>query len=677
MEKTKMILPPMAMGTATKTNNQSWFTIKAAANDTAEISIYEEIGGWGISAQQFAKDLKALGNLKNIDLHIHSPGGSVFDGIAIYNLLNNHSATKTVYIDGLAASMASVIAMVGDTVIMPENAMMMIHKPWGIQGGDAEDMRKYADLLDKVENTLIPAYAKKTGKSHEELAEMLAKETWLNGKECVEQGFADKLAEPVKAMATIQSERIKEYANMPKAMKEMLFAPQGNAKPQQPAQTTSPVAEAQPVAKNPENPTDLSSSVDPISALAERNAKIKATFAAFGDKYDGLMADCLADVSMTAEQAKDKLLAKLGENTTPSVPQNHIYAGNGNLVGDSVKSALLARAGVDKAEKDNAYNAMTLRELARASLVDRGVSVLNYNPMQIVGMAFTHSTSDFGQILIDVAHKSVLRGWEESKENFESWTHKGTLTDFRPAYRVGLGGFDSLPMVREGAEYTYVTLGDTGTHVSLATYGGLFSITRQTIINDDMNMLTAIPFKLGQAARATIADLVFAQLTGDPVMNYDSKKLYDTSHKNTLTNGKIDVATIDQAIQLMNAQKSFDGKQLAIEPDVLLTPTSLFTKTKQVLGSSSVEGADINAGIINPLQNVVPVTKSQRLQSINPKVWYLLNKEAIEVSYLNGVETPFIDQQTGFTVDGVTTKVRIDAGVNVLDHRGIVRVTNA
>ena len=649
---------------------KSWYSIKASANQSAEVFIYDEIGMWGVSAQQFANELKEVGNVRQINLHIHSPGGDVFDGIAIYNLLKNHPANKTVYIDGLAASMASVIAMAGDEVIMPENAMLMIHKPWGIQGGDAEELRKYADLLDKVENTLIPAYAKKTGKSHEELAEMLAEETWLNGKECVEQGFADKLAEPVKAMATIKSERIKEFNNMPKAMKEMLFAPQGNAKPQQPVQATPPVAEAQPVAKD-------QPSIDPVAALAARNAAIKATFTAFGDKYDGLMADCLADVSMTAEQAKDKLLAKLGENTTPSVPQNHIYAGNGNLVGDSVKSALLARAGVDKAEKDNAYNAMTLRELARASLVDRGVSVLNYNPMQIVGMAFTHSTSDFGQILIDVAHKSVLRGWEESKENFESWTHKGTLTDFRPAYRVGLGGFDSLPMVREGAEYTYVTLGDTGTHVSLATYGGLFSITRQTVINDDMNMLTAIPFKLGQAARATIADLVFAQLTGDPVMTYDGKKLYDATHKNTLTNGKIDVTTIDQAIQLMNAQKSFDGKQLAIEPDVLLTPTSLFTKTKQVLGSSSVEGADINAGIINPLQNVVPVTKSQRLQGINPKVWYLLNKDAIEVSYLNGVEQPFIDQQTGFTVDGVTTKVRIDAGVNVLDHRGIVRVTNA
>ncbi|MEH8065180.1 Mu-like prophage major head subunit gpT family protein, partial [Gallibacterium anatis] len=140
------------------------------------------------------------------------------------------------------------------------------------------------------------------------------------------------------------------------------------------------------------------------------------------------------------------------------------------------------------------------------------------------------------------------------------------------------------------------------------------------------------------------------------------KKLYDAAHKNTVTSGAMDLANIDKAIQLMNAQKSFDGKQLAIEPDVLLAPTSLYTRAKQILGSSSVEGADINAGIINPLKDVVPVTKSQRLQAENAKIWYLLNKEAIEVSYLNGVEQPFIDQQTGFTVDGVTTKVRIDAG---------------
>ncbi|MDG6894530.1 ClpP-like prohead protease/major capsid protein fusion protein [Volucribacter amazonae] len=649
-------------------NSRSWYQIQAKGKQGAEIRIFEEIGFLGVTAKAFSKELTALGkDLEQLDIHIHSPGGDVFEGIAIYNLLKNHPAKKTVYIDGLAASMASVIAMAGDEIIMPENAMMMIHKPWGVQGGDAEEMRKYADLLDKVEHILIPAYAEKTGKSHQELAEMLACETWLNGRECVEQGFADILAKPLQAMASYQSKKLEDYNNMPKHIKDMLSTEDNRV--QALSQQEQPTTQSQPEA--PAQTAQLQ------AQMAERNQAIKAVFAPFNGQYNELLVECLGDIHISPEQAKDKLLAKLGENTSPSVPQNYIYVDNGNLVGDSVKASLLARAGFEGSQKDNAYNAMTLRELARVSLTDRGISILNLNPMQMVGLAFTHSTSDFGQILIDVAHKSVLKGWAESTENFEQWTHKGTLTDFRPAYRVGLGGFDSLPQVREGAEYRYVTLSDTGTQVSLATYGGMFSLTRQLIINDDMHMLTQVPYKLGQAARATIADLVFAQLTGDPVMGYDGKKLYDASHKNTLTSGKMDIATLDSAIQLMNGQKSFDGKQLAIEPDLLLAPTALYTRAKQVIGSSSVEGAEINSGIINPLKDIVPVVKSQRLQAQNAKIWYLINKEAIEVSYLNGVETPFIDQQTGFNVDGVTTKVRIDAGVNVLDHRGIVRVTNS
>lgn len=652
---------------ATKTNNQSWFTIKAAANDTAEISIYDEIGFWGVTAQQFAKDLKALGNnLKQINLHIHSPGGDVFDGIAIYNLLKNHPANKTVYIDGLAASMASVIAMAGDEIVMPENAMMMIHKPWGIQGGDADDMRKYADLLDKVESTLIMAYVAKTGKSETDLAEMLKEETWLTGKECVEQGFADKLADPLVAMASIQSKKLEDYTKMPNEIKAMLFTPQGNAgaanpTPEQPQ--TPPQAGA-----NPQNSANaLNAGANALTALSQRNTAIKATFAAFGSQYDGLLAECLADVSMTAEQAKDKLLAKLGENTTPSVPQNHIHAGNGNIVGDSLKASLLHRTGQAAAEKGNAYAGMTLREMARASLTERGVGVSGMNAMQIVGLAFTHSTSDFGSILLDVAHKSIIKGWEEHIEDFDKFTTKGVLTDFRPAHRVGMGEFDQLDLLPEGAEYTYATLADQQTQITLATYGKAFSITRQAIINDDLGMLTKIPYKLGKAAKATIANLIFATLTG-------KKDLFSKANGNLLENGEFGLTNLDKAIQMMNAHKSFDGKtQLLIEPDYLLVPTALYTRAKQIIGSSSVEGAETNSGIINPLQNIVPIAKSQRLQAVSPSDWYLINREAIEVSYLDGVETPFIDQMEGFDIDGIKTKVRIDAGVNVIDHRGLLK----
>ena len=663
----------MAMAAnVTKTNNQSWYSIKAKANDTAEISIYDEIGFCGVSAASFAQDLKSCGNnLKQINLHIHSPGGDVFDGIAIYNLLKNHPANVTVYIDGLAASMASVIAMAGNEVIMPENAMMMIHKPWGIQGGDAEDMRKYADLLDKVENTLIPAYATKTGKTPEELAEMLSAETWLNGKECVEQGFADKLAEPLVAMASIKSRKLEDFEKMPNEIKNMLFKPQGNA-------GTNPASQATPTAPvNQSSTVPVDNTAQVQAELNKRNADIKAVFAPFGSAHDSLLVECLGDLSITAEQAKDKLLAKLGAGTTPSAAVTP-YADNGNIVGDSVKQSLLARAGIDKDKtnaKDNAYNAMTLRELARASLVDRGVSVSGQNAMSMVGLAFTHSSSDFGQILIDVAHKSLLKGWETAAENFDQFTSRGTLTDFRAAKRVGLGDFGHLPQVGEGEEYTYGTIGDEGASVALATYGQLFSITRQAIINDDMHLLTKIPEKMGQAARATIAKLVFALLTGNAIAQ-DGKALFDASHKNTLTGAALDVTSIDKAIQIMNGFVNARGEPLAIEPEFMLLPTSLYTRAKQVLGSASVEGADINSGIINPIRDIVPTVKSARLQVADPKSWYLINKEAIEVSYLDGIDTPYMEQQQGFTVDGVSTKVRIDAGVNVIDYRGIVKVTN-
>ena len=651
-----------------------WYTIQAKTADTAEISIYDEIGGWGISAQQFAKDFKALGNnLKQINLHIHSPGGDVFDGIAIYNLLKNHPANVTVYIDGLAASMASVIAMAGNEVIMPENAMM-IHKPWGIQGGDAEDMRKYADLLDKVENTLIPAYANKTGKSPEELAEMLSAETWLNGKECVEQGFADKLAEPLVAMASIKSRKLEDFENMPKAIKEMLFKPQGNAGTN-PASQATPTEQSAPV--NTTQTVTVDNTAQVQAELNKRNADIKAVFAPFGSTHDALLVECLGDLSITAEQAKDKLLAKLGSNTTPSASPT-AYVGNGNIVGDSVKQSLLARAGIDKDQsntKANAYSGMSLRELARASLADRGVSVAGQNAMGIVGLAFTHSSSDFGQILIDVAHKSLLKGWESAVEDYEKFTTRGTLTDFRTTKRVGLGGFSYLPEVGEGEEYSYGKIGEEGANVALATYGQLFSITRQAILNDDMHLLTKIPEKMGQAAKATIAKLVFALLTGNAIAQ-DGKKLFDASHKNAFDNAALDIANIDKAIQMMNGFVDASGQPLAIEPEFLLAPTSLYTRAKQLLGSTSVEGADMNSGIINPLQGVVDPVKSARLQITNPKEWYLINKEAIEVSYLDGIDTPYIEQQQGFTVDGVATKVRIDAGVNVIDYRGIVKVTN-
>lgn len=656
--KKSMMMPKMSG----PVNQKSWFRMQAKEDQTADIYIYDEIGGWGISARRFTEDLISLGNLSHINLHIHSPGGEVFDGIAIYNQLKNHSATITVYIDGLAASIASVIAMVGDTVIMPKNAMMMIHKPWGVSWGDANDMREYADLLDKLENVLIPAYVAKTGKTTEEITAMLEQETWLDGDECVEHGFADKVIEPVKAMASLTSKRIEEFSSMPSAIKNQI-TPKNTTKPtQQPQPNSSP--EPQPSATYADEQTRLNG--------------IKDLFAMFGGRHNELMITCLADANCSVEKAREQLLNTIAQqqNPEPSNKDNvHIYAGNGNIVGDSVRASVMARAGYQDYEKDNAYNSMTLRELARASLTERGVGVATYNPMQMIGMAFTHSTSDFGNILLDVANKAILLGWEENEETFEKWTKKGQLSDFKTAHRVGLGAFPSLRQVREGAEYKYVTLDDKGETIALATYGELFSITRQAIINDDMNMLTDVPMKFGRAAKATVGDLVYTVLIDNEKMS-DKKALFSTDHKNMITGG-MDVETISAGRTAMRQQKEGE-RTLNIRPAFMLVPTTLETQAIQVVKSGSVKGADVNANIINPVRDLAEIIAEPRLDDASEKDWYMASRQGsdtIEVAYLNGIDVPYIDQLEGFTSDGVTTKVRIDAGVAPVDYRGLLKVT--
>uniref|UniRef100_UPI0039180057 ClpP-like prohead protease/major capsid protein fusion protein n=1 Tax=Escherichia coli TaxID=562 RepID=UPI0039180057 len=393
--------------------NNSWFRMKAGHKSDADIYIYDEIGFWGVTAKQFVSDLNALGNITHINLHINSPGGDVFEGIAIFNALKNHGASITVYVDGVAASMASVIAMVGDPVIMPENAFMMIHKPWGVSGGDADDMRDYADLLDKVESVLLPAYAQKTGKTTDEIAAMLADETWMSGAECLAHGFADQVTPEVKAMACIQSKRTEEFKKMPESIRNMIIPPRNSAtrEPEnkntasqtQDKTTTAPVATT---ATTTNAPSADESSIR-AQVLAEQKARVSGInelFGMFGGRYQTLQASCLSDPECSLEQAREKLLNEMGKEFSPSNKNTpaHIYAGNGNFVGDGIRQALMARAGFAEREQDNVYNGMTLREYARMSLTERGIGVSGYNPMQMVGAAFTHSTSDFGNILLDV-----------------------------------------------------------------------------------------------------------------------------------------------------------------------------------------------------------------------------------------------------------------------------------
>lgn len=170
----------------------TWFSIKNLTATEAEVFIYDEIGYYGVSAADFAAELQGV-NAQSILLRISSPGGDVFDGLAILNSLRQHKATVNVVIDGIAASAASFIAMAGDTVKMSPQSMMMIHDAAGLAIGNARDMQEMADLLEKTSDNIAAIYAQRAGGTPEEWRETMRAETWYTDQEAVKAGLADEV----------------------------------------------------------------------------------------------------------------------------------------------------------------------------------------------------------------------------------------------------------------------------------------------------------------------------------------------------------------------------------------------------------------------------------------------------------------------------------------------------
>jgi ATP-dependent Clp protease protease subunit len=212
---------------ARRSDGSPGYTIKAKAADAGEVFIYGDIGedwfGEGNTAKAFSDELKALGDVKTLDVYINSPGGSVFEGVAIYNILLRHRARKVVHIDALAASIASVIAMAGDEIVIARNGLVMIHCAAGIAFGSADDFRKMADSLDKIDGSIVDTYAQRTGQTAEKCAAMMDEETWMNAEEAVALGFADQISEPMD-VAAFAGLDVSKFRHTPEALKAAVAA---------------------------------------------------------------------------------------------------------------------------------------------------------------------------------------------------------------------------------------------------------------------------------------------------------------------------------------------------------------------------------------------------------------------------------------------------------------------
>ena len=343
----------------------------------------------------------------------------------------------------------------------------------------------------------------------------------------------------------------------------------------------------------------------------------------------------------------------------------------------AAQDAVLMAAGIPVA--DAAPGAQELRghsmvELARESLQREGLQANFGDNMELARQAI-NSTSTFPAIMANLANKSVMVGFNEAETTYQIWAGKGSNRDFKEAARVALSEAGNLELVPEGGQFQQDFLGEASARTKVATYGKLFSLTRQAIINDDLGLFSKIATKYGSAAKRLVNKMVYAQLTGNVKMQ-DNTALFDTKHGNVAGTGEaLSVKAIAKAITAMRRQKGITGDAtLNITPKYLVVPPELEMTAYQIVNSTAaVDG--VNSGVVNPYKGRFVVVADAELT--DPDAWYLVadatQHDTIEVTYLNGVETPRLETRQGFEVDGIEYKVAFDCGVSALDFRGLYK----
>ena len=279
---------------------QNWYAFKNAPDKSGEVelSLYDEIGSFGIGAKQFIAELKEYKG-QHVHLRINSPGGEIVEGSAIYNALTRHEGGLTVHIDALAASMASVIAMSGDPVYMADNALLMIHNPWTLAAGEAKDLRKQADLLDTMKSNLIRAYQKKSGMEEKAIAKLMDEETWLDAVEAVALGFVDAIEDGIPAAASAKEMRAR-FDNFAKAKMQNTAISEAEVS----APAAEPVVEETPVAAEVVESVTDAPVVEEVEVVVEETPVAEEAQAAVtADSLVAKISDMAAKLSQVEARA--------------------------------------------------------------------------------------------------------------------------------------------------------------------------------------------------------------------------------------------------------------------------------------------------------------------------------------------------------------------------------------
>ena len=640
--------------------------IQARGPGKAEILIFDTIGetifGDGLTAKSFDEKLKNF-DVSEILVRINSPGGNVWDGLAIYNTLKNHPARISVQVDGIAASIASVIAMAGDTIEMGTGSAMMVHSPHAFFSGTAEEMRDMAEVLDKVESGMLDAYTARTGLARGRILSLMAKETWFTAQEAIDAGFADGLVETKSTHTAAASWQtvMACFKHTPESLKRNL-------------EMTTKTPKAAELAAAADNAR--AEERQRVSEITEMCGKFKMP----ADFTAKAIADGTSKVDINAaineKLYQDTKGGAIGHAEIIEVDAHYHSAGFQAAAADG----LLLRAGIPLTDGHPAardIQSLSLHDLARTCLAQSGRREGYLSGHRLIKAAMT--TSDFPSILENSLNKAIRRGYETEPASHRAWVRVQPVSDFRDQARPILGSAPELETVLEMGEYKHGSMEDDKATYKVTKFGRIVSLSWEALVNDDLGAFLRVQPALGQAARRKEADVVYALFTdnsGAGQTMQDSDTLFHANHNNIATAGVLNFSTLGAARTLLRKQTALGGGLLSLVPRFLIVAAEEETNAEILLASATRHIATGTEAVQPEWISKLELVVEPRLD--NTAYYLAANSEQIDTCELGILDAdglgPMVEDEIEFEVDAKRWKVRHVFAARFLDWRGIVQV---
>lgn len=476
----------------------------------------------------------------------------------------------------------------------------------------------------------------------------------------------------------------------------------------QSARSEEPEPQNEPEQTTRTMPTEGQPEANPTGATpAELESARKAAIAAEKTRSTEITALCTKH-KMTEEFRNDAIekdftVAKVRELILAKIEENQpVIDGNNSIVVGKDRSAEMERAAAtaaivkrtmpelvsgdkkvfseDVVREAQKHRGKTALDMAKDSLIRGGENVEGLSNMEIVGRAFTSSTSDFPVILEGSAQNTLLANYNNAADTWRRFCSTGSVSDFREYKRLRMGTFSDLEAVQENGEFKNKNITDADYEkVSATTKGNIINVSRQMIINDDLGAFMRLAQMLGRAAARSIENDVYALLAANPVLT-DGIALFHANHNNITTSAALSVDALDADRVAMASQKDKDENDfLDIRPSVLLVPIGLGGNARVIVDAqydpdtaNKLQKPNKVRGIVSDIVDTPRLSGTTRYLFADPAV-----EPVIEVSFLNGEQMPFMEMQQGFTVDGTKWKIRLDYGVGAVGFRGAIRNAGA